>query len=327
MHVFISMALAVLIWGSYPLGAVISLKTMSSLELIFMATFFSSLGVLILGMGYLLKRKRLNDFINYHKKLDKAAYGLILASGVTNFLCHGLFFIALTMSHKGGISLLYESWPIFAVIATPFLIKKEWRDVGFKEFLVSLIALFGVAVVILSNQNIDLGLKQSNNLSEPRNYMSLLGYALALVGAYLCAMCVVLKGVVAQHFRPLNDDIGATVISEFYSRMISFILVIITMIFLQTGIDLEAVNWQSSFYVGFVVMVLGGVFYTYGLIKTDRPTIHILYYFVPILAVIFLWMAGETPISTGLFSGGLIIVLCNIYLYFAGRDAKTSVTL
>ena len=97
------------------------------------------------------------------------------------------------MSHEGGVSLIYESWPIIAVIATPFLIKKTWKAVGFKEFFACFLALVGMAFIILSNEDIDFSFAKNNNLHEEQDYFSLLGYVLALIGAYACGICVVFK--------------------------------------------------------------------------------------------------------------------------------------
>ena len=131
-----------------------------------------------------------------------------------------------------------------------------------------------------------------------------------------------LKGVVAEYYGGAQHSIGTTIVSEFYSRVISFAIILIGCLFLQDYIDYSNINWGNSLFITACVIV-GGVFYTYALINTDQPTIHIMYYFVPLFAVIILWLAGETTINSGLFIGGSMIVLCNLYLYFAGRKAPS----
>jgi drug/metabolite transporter (DMT)-like permease len=92
-------------------------------------------------------------------------------------------------------------------------------------------------------------------------------------------------------------------------------------------IDQSNINWGISIFIGFVVFVLGGAFYTYALLLSTSPTIHVLNYFVPVLAVIWLWIAGETTVNGGLVVGGVIVTLCNIYLVYAGRRAKLAEAL
>ena len=325
MSVLISMTLAVIIWSLYPLAAVFGLKTMTSLELIILATVISAITSNIFSVIHLKRKNLLRPAIQQYKNFDRSSYFYIAGAAITTLACHALFFTALTMSHKGGVSLIYESWPIIALIATPFLIKKQWKQVSFKEFLVSLIALGGMATVILSDQNIDLPFVSSSEKTlEQVNFAVLLGYIIAFIGAYTCAMSVVLKAVVAQFHKDLNNTIASTSLSEFYTRNIGVALIIIAYPFLHQYINYSNVHWPSVLFIGVFVMFFGGMFYNHSLVNTDRPTIHIIYYLVPLFAVIVLWLSGESTINSGLFIGGMIIVTSNIYLYFAGRKAKFS---
>jgi len=324
MPALLSMSLSVLIWSLYPLAVTLGLDTMTSMQMIFVVYLFSGFGALFLGAHYLWQSGTLSHAIQIQKNLPRRAYFPIIISGLAGILCHTFFIIALGMADKGGVSLLYESWPIIAVVATPLMMRKRWKEVSLVEFVVSIIALIGVAIIILSDDSIDFGLNNSKILTAETDYTSLIGYILAFSGAYMCAILVVTKGVYAENFKEMNDDMGATIISEVFSRGISMILMLIAFFFFKEQLSFEAINWPATFYVGFVVFVVGGALYTYSLLRSDTPTLHIMYYFVPVFAVVWLWVANETTINFGLFIGGGIIVACNIYLYFAGRAAKYS---
>ncbi len=317
MSVIISMALAVLIWSLYPLAAAMGLKDMGSLEMILIVYFFSGFGALLMGGYYLFKEKKIGQAIAIQKSLKTNAYITAFVSGLSGILCHSFFIISLTLADKGGVSLLYESWPVIAVIATPFLMQKAWKEVSFKEFMISIVALVGVAIIILSDKSI-------NSNFEEFNMAVLGGYILAFAGGYMCAILVVTKARYAEHFQSMNDDVATTMISEIVSRIISMLLILVTFVILQENLDWANINWWASFYIGFVVFVVGGALYTFGILKSTRPTIHIIYYFVPILAVFWLYFAGETSMNWGILLGGVIIVVCNIYLAIASRKAKMS---
>jgi len=319
MPVLISMSLAVLIWSLYPLAATIGLQKMGSLEMILIVYFFSGFGAIFLALIYLWQKKLLKKAIKIQYALDFNAYTPIIISGISGILCHAFFIISLTLANKGGVSLLYESWPIIAVVATPMLMKKQWKEVSFKEFAIGIIALIGVAIIILSDKEISFS--SHSDLSKNIDYSSFGGYILAFAGAYMCAVLVVTKGSYSEYFNELQDNVASSLISEVFSRSISMFLMSIAFVMLHDNLDIPQIDWASSFYIGFIVFVVGGALYTYTLLKTDRPTIHIMYYFVPVLAVIWLWTAGESEISTGLFIGGAIIVACNLYLFIAGRKA------
>ena len=322
MPVLISMSIAVLIWSLYPLAASIGLQTMTSLEMILTVYFSSGTGALLMGGYYLWKSGLLKQSLDIRRELPKQAYMSIIVSGVAGVLCHGFFIVSLSMANKGGVSLLYESWPVIAVVATPFLMKKTWKEVSLKEFMISLIALAGVAIIILSDDEVDFNFMGTKNPNEAIDYTVIGGYILAFAGGYMCAILVVTKGVFSEHFGSLNDTFGASMISEIFSRLISMFLMFIAFLYFGQDLNFANINWMASFYVGFVVFVVGGALYTFALLNTDRPTIHILYYLVPVFAVIWLWIAGEASINAGIFIGGGIILIANVYLVIAGRKAS-----
>lgn len=324
MHALFSMFLSVLIWSLYPLAVTIGLQTMTSMQMIVVVYMFSGLGALLMGGFYLWKNGTLKQAIDIQKALPKNSYYPIIISGIAGILCHAFFIISLTLADKGGVSLLYESWPIIAVVATPFLMRKQWKEVSFKEFMASLVALAGVAIIMFSDGDVKFGLNNSNLLSEKTDYGALAGYILAFAGAYMCAILVVTKGVYSENFKDMNDDFGATMISEIISRGISMFLMLIAFFAFQENFSFEAINWSATLYVGFIVFVVGGALYTYSLLQADTPTLHVMYYFVPVFAVVWLWIAGETTVNIGLLIGGALIVACNIYLYYAGRKAQYS---
>lgn len=322
MNAILSMAIAALIWSLYPLAAVQGMDTMSGLSLVVVSTFFAAIGSAILLVFYFPSKNKLKALIDHQKSLSRSSYLHIFASAAAHVLCHGLFFTALSLSHKGGASLIYESWPIIALIATPLMIKKDWQAVGLHEFITALIAMVGVIIIVLSNDKIELPFGSSKDLNARVNYSVLLGYILAFVGGYACAMNIIYKAIVAQEYRPIASKMGVTLISEFYSRVVGLLLVVILYPFLSEYIDLSQISWGAAAFIGLVVMVLGGAIYTYSILNARSPTIHVMYYMVPVFAVLFLWMAGETTITTGLFIGGAIIISCNIYLYFAAKKQK-----
>ncbi len=324
MPVVISMFIAVLIWSLYPLVASIGLQGMSSLEMILVIYFISGIGASLMGGFYLYKEKKISQVIAIHKSLNKRAYAMGIASGVCAILCHSLFIIALSLAHKGGVSLLYESWPIIAVIATPFFMKKQWKEVSFKEFAVSIIALVGVAIIILSDEAIHFNPFKNDSNYNNFSFVVLGGYILAFVGAYTNALTVVTKGRFSEYFSDLKDDYSASMVAEIFCRTVSFVIMFFVFLFYKDQFSYTNINWWAAFYIGFVVLVVGGAIYTYSLLKTDRPTIHIIYYFCPVLAVIWLYFAGETTLNWGVLFGGTIIVASNIYLALASRKAKMS---
>ncbi len=293
---------------------------MTSTQMIMIVYIFSGLGALILTLHYLWIGKNLSRAIDIAKNLPQNAYLTILVSGIAGVMCHAAFIIALTMANKGGVSLIYESWPIIAVVATPFMMKRQWKEVNLREFMVSLVALMGVAIIILSDKAVSLGLE--DHTVKETDYYSLGGYILAFAGAYLCAIHVVTKGVFSEYFKEMNDDFGSTFISEAISRMLSLVFMVAGLSFFSHNVSFIDINWFSTFFIGFIVFVVGGALYTYSLLNAKSPTVHILYYFVPVFAVVWLWVMREAEINAGLFIGGAIVLACNVYLFYTSQKVE-----
>lgn len=325
MNFIISVTTAILIWSLYPLAVSVGLNSMDSIEFILIIYVIASIGATIVGIAYLWKKKLFNKAFNIQMSLEKRAYTLIIASGIVGVLCHGFFIIALTLANKAGVSLLYESWPVLAIIASPFLMKKQWNEVSLKEFGVGIFAMVGVAFIIFSDQDLGAPIGETKVLSETSNYTTIGGYILAFAGAYMLALVIIIKGAYSEYFKDLKDDFGATLISEMLSRIVCVIVILTIYIFMDIRISESNIHWGASIFVGFIVFVGGGALYTYALLLSKSPTFHVLNFFVPVLAVLWLWLAGETDVNAGLFIGGAIVTVCNIYLVYAGRKAKPSI--
>jgi len=316
MPVYISISIAIFIWSLFPLGVTIGLKSMTTIEFIFFVYMIACAGSLIIGIGYMAVKGSLARAWAIQKTIDLRGYVMVLVSGILGVLCHAFFFIALSLANKGGVSLLYESWPVLAIIATPFLMRKVWKRVSMTEILVSFAALGGVATIILSDPNVDMGTHNNDSL------LTIGGYILAFAGAYMCALTAVSKGAYSEYFEGLNDGFAASMASEMFSRIICLIVVIFIFFAFDLQVNMATIDWGSTVFVGFIVLVLGGAFYTYALISSTSPTIHVMNYFVPVLAVIWLWLMRESDINAGLFIGGAIVLVSNIYLVLAARKAE-----
>lgn len=316
MPVFVSMSFAILLWSLYPLAAADGLSIMNSWHFIVLTLGISFIGSLTLAIFYLKSKGLLLKAISLQKKITRKYFSIIFLNAVSGVLCHTLFFWALTLSNKAGVSLIYESWPIIALIATPFLMKKTWQSVSFKEFFASIIALLGVTFIIFSDSSVNL-FTSNTDLMTSFDYKVIGGYILAFAGGYMCAINVATQATMSEYFQELGDDFAATLVMQIWGRSTSFLLAIILMFaFIEPNVDF-VFSWIPSLYVGFGVMVLGTSLYAFTILKAKSPTIHVLYYFVPLLAVFWLWLLGETQINLGLIIGGTIIILSNIYLYFA----------
>ena len=321
MPAYISMFIAVLLWSLYPLVTSEALKTMQSWDLIIAVLAAAYIGALLITVPYLKHKGLLGKAIHIQRNLPLRAYIMLMLSGLSGVLCNSFFFWALDLAHKGGVSLLYEAWPVIAVIASPILMRKAFKEVSFKEFSIGLIAMLGVGIIIFSDENISFEFL-SSNLNQSPDYSVIGGYILAFAGGYMVAINAVSQAAYSEYFSELKNDFGATLINQVMGRGVSMIFAFLLYLYFSDDTAPYIVDWPPVIFIGFGILILGTSFYTFGLLKSEKPTIHILYYFVPLLAVIWLWLAGETSINFGLIIGGAIILGSNIYLAYIARDKK-----
>ena len=250
--------------------------------------------------------------------LPSKAYFAIFISGLTGFVSHAAFIWALTLSHKGGVALIYDTWPIIAVIASPLIMQKSWGAVSFKEFAIASLAILGMGFVIFSDNNINFNLL-ANGLDNSFQLEIIGGYILAFIGAYLTAIMVAYQGAVAEYMDFCKNQFSASLLNQLFARGVGFILSIPCYFIFADLSEPIHIEWLPVIFIGTVIMVLGTTMYIYCVLKSTKPTIHVMFYFVPFFAVIWLWLAGETTVNYGLAVGGAIILLSNIYLALVSR--------
>jgi len=318
MPVYTSIGFAILFWSLYPLAASYGLEDMNNWDVILSILVIAAICATIFTTLHLSRKKLISKAIQIHKNLPREAYVMALVSSVSTVLVHTFFLWALYLAHKGGVTLLFESWPIIAVIATPFLMKRSWSSVSGKEIIVSCIALIGVGIIVFTDKSIDFNFNQKD-LSSFVDYTILGGYIMALLGAYMSAISIVSQAALAEYFQELGDDFSASITTQISVRILSVILAFLLLIFLRDFNEPFVISWGPVIFIGFFTLTLGASLYSYTLLKTSSPTIHILYYFVPVLAIIWMWLAGQTTLTIGLGIGGAIITACNIYLAWTAR--------
>jgi len=321
MPIMFSMSVAVLLWSLYPLAAAFGMEDMSNWDIILFILLFSTLGSLIISIVSLIITKKTKDFIHIQKNMPLNGYITMLISGISGFTIHVFFIWALDTANKGGVALLLEAWPAIAIIITPYLMKKKWKPLTLKEFGVSMIALLGVAVIVFSDKDVSLNFFDQS-LDSDFDYKVLIGYIMAFAGAYLAAFMIVLQAALSEYYQGLKNDFTACILNQTLSRGISFICALATYFIIGEQFNIENISWIPLLVIGFGIMSLGTTLHIYTLLKSNRVTVHILYYFVPVFAVIWLWLAGQTNINAGLIVGGTIITLSNIYLAYLAHDKK-----
>ncbi len=319
MKVFISMSVAVLFYSLYPIFATMQEKEPDPYitTLVIQSVAFLSAGFFVLL--YLTRKKKLQACIELHKQLDPNVWLNILIAGACSAFLNLFFILALAMANKGGVSVIVEGWPILAVFMTPFMVNKVWDPIDKKDIFFGLIALIGVGLIVFSDKSLYPTDEEGAQTLFGLDSTTFLGYVFALLASYLTAVHSLTKANYSLALKDIKNSTTEVLLGEMLSRGLgTFIMIIVVFALGKQG------NWSeeaitTGFLIGFFVILLAGASYTYAIMKARSPNVHIFYYMIPVLAVLWLYLAGLTEISTLLVFGGLLVVFSNIIIFFKNR--------
>lgn len=322
MKVALSVATAILMWSLYPLLTSFALEEISAVSLVLATQAISAVIAIILTGYLLLRHRKLRQFVKIHRSLDGAVWLNILASGASSAFNHVLFAFAMGLAYQGGVALIYDSWPIMAVFMTPFLLQRQWDDLSARDYLLGLVAIVGIGFIVFSDQNMDVRALFSPREDGSFDYMSLLGYVLAALGGYMCALVVLTKPAVSLAFEDLRHRGLTVLISEVWSRSIGTALLLLAAWGMNETIAYTGTGLGFAFALAFGVLILGGGLQTYVLLKARNPNVSLFYYLIPLLGVFWLVVTGQITVNLAFLAGAVLVIGASVVLFWQNKRSR-----
>lgn len=326
MKVFISMSVAVIFYSLYPYFATRGEETPDpyTTTLVIQAVAFLSASLIVLIS--LASQKKFKVCIETHKNLDSNAWLNILVAGACSAFLNLFFILALDMAHKGGVSVIVEGWPILAVFMTPFMVNKVWDPIDKKDISFGIIALAGVCLIVFSDQSLYAESTTAHKSLFGMDTTTFFGYVFALLASYMTAIHSLTKANYSLAVQNIKNSMTEVMLSEMFSRGIGTFIMLAVVFILGKQDNWSDAVFTTGFLIGFFVILVAGSSYTYAIMKARSPNVHIFYYMIPVLAVVWLYIAGLTEITPLLISGGLLVVLSNVIIFAKNRKKTESVT-
>ena len=314
MKVAIFVSLSVLMWSLYPLLSVWALNSMNPFSMMLIVQFIAFHGALLLAIFALAKKRHVRKYFKLQQEMGSDGWMTIVIAGACSAFSHIFFVIALGMANKSGISLVFEIWPLLAVFFTPYMIDKEWKKTRRQDYLIGTIALVGVALIAFSDENIGW-------FQEEWKLESILAYGMVILASYMTAILSLMRTQYANKLqqRGLNNSFASVVISETLTRFIAVVFILIAIFGMGEELQAPTDNFGLLFIIGFGIFVIGGSSFSYAILKSKSPNIHLFYYLVPVFAVVWLVIAQESQVTFLMVTGGVITILACVYLVM---DAK-----
>lgn len=211
---------------------------------------------------------------------------------------------------KAGATIVYEVWPIVAMYATPLLIKKGWDKISARDMFFSVLAFGGVGFIYYPEI-----VSEGGFFLEGFNIRDLYIMLLPFLGGVFMAISSVLKARISHNLECEGNPLASVL---FVKMLFSMVVAVLCVPFLLFWPDAPSqytmMTILGMLFTGVMTWTFGDVAYTLAVLKANKSSIMVLWFLVPVLSVVWLWMAGESVITAYVVLGAIIIISSNLLM-------------
>lgn len=302
----LSMSIAALLWSTFPLAVASGVTSYNYAALYCLGIGISSLA----HYGYL--RWRGIDPLAVLRRNPRTvlAWGGSAAASIT--LASFLYYYAMTADDKIESAVLLELWPVASMMFGWLLIRRmSWQQMPAYAWPCAALAFLGSALLVVDRTGVAEGL-------------SLDRYnVLAFFGALFYGLSGNMQAVLGERFDG-HDEFDKTALSRFFADTGSFGLAVVATPFLSITPDLDRGFLLSALYLGIVIYSLSAFFFNHALRTASSPSINLLFYFSPVIAVFWLGLSGYGDITRFALFGVTSILVANAVASSEYRYAPSS---
>ncbi len=311
---------SILSWSLYPLVTIFGVENISPFTFVFITQTVGALSALVM---YVFSVRKIStggaipQIVSQELTLDRIIF--LLAIGISSNLVHICFIFAIELTSKAGASIIFETWPVAAVLLTPLIIRKHWDKIRLKHLFYGLISVAGIAMIMFSEQGDVRDIFTSPvEYVDSMDFLSLVGCLLAFAGAICMAISTLMRAQVSNHisitFPAMRGQVGAALLGEAVCRLSALPLAIILVFMFPDESRFTATNVSAMLFMGIFIHVLSTAAYTVALLKSDNPSMHIYWFIMPALAALWLHLLGLSEITPWIAAGMITVVIANLLL-------------
>jgi drug/metabolite transporter (DMT)-like permease len=312
MHAIPIMLGAAFLWSLYPLFIALAEGHIGAALLVFVV--HVSCGLAAGVFAYIKTKRKMNvrgNLIKVIKNLEFEHWLYLLLIGLVSTLYNFCFIYAMEVGSKIGTAIIIEGWPIIAIFLAPLLITKAWKKVTFIDYMAALIALCGIALIMVED------FSQLDELVSLEDTGNILGAIAALIGGICLAASVVLSTEVSNVIsrdilKEKKPGLACAFWGETIRRIMAFPVSIMFLFAFPEDGFIDARGFGLAVFIGVVIFCLGSAAVTIALLRSSSSTINMIYYVSPILAVLWLYLADLGQITWPTVIGGVLVILANL---------------
>ena len=267
--------------------------------------------VIVLRRGEIADPWRLREHVFAPRYLTQAAL-----SGFANAAGHACIFASFLYINSAASTILYEIWPIGAIVAIRHLLPDRYRRITLREWVLAGLALSGAGLLVQA--------ELVHGLSAGGHHTQLIvhGLVLALASAVLMAVSSSLDVRLCHRLGDAVDPLLRPVISQNVVKAFSSTGAILVgvLVFHARAPTAHVVGLAAV--VGVAIIALGVVTYHAGNILAQSASVNSLWYLTPVLSLVWLYAFHGVMISPEIALAAMVIVGANIVLISEG-DTET----
>ncbi|TVQ84309.1 MAG: DMT family transporter [Micavibrio sp.] len=302
----ILMMLSVLAWSAYPVVAAWGIEKIAIWDFIFWTHVFSvGSAWLMLQLSPAARRVKYQKFWEYSRTVKLHLFYNIVAFLASQVCLLGSFYYI----SKAGATIAFETWPIFTMYVAPLLLKKTWETIPKRDYMFAVIALIGVCFILYPEIENEFFIGED---ITPLHYGAI---ALPLIGGFLMAVATSFKASAAHKVEVDGHPIISLL--SLVSAM-GWYFIPVTGAFALFWPGKESIytpeNVAAMAIVGVGILTMGGLFYTWALLRASRANITVLWYFVPLFSAVWFWWTGISEITDYIVIGAILIISSNLLI-------------
>ncbi len=233
-------------------------------------------------------------------------------SGFANAASHASLFASFLYINSAASTMLYEVWPIGAIIAIRRLLPDRYQRITLREWVLTGLALAGAGLLVRAE--LSHGLSVGAHQTKPIIH----GLILALVSALLMAVSSSLDASLCHKLRDVVDPLLQPVITQNVVKAFSSTGAIVAGIVIFHAGPPAASAIGLAAVVGVAIIALGVVTYHAGNILAQSAAVNSLWYLTPVLSLLWLCAFHGVTVSPEVALGAMIILGANIVLISRG---------
>lgn len=329
MHPIMIMTGAAFLWSLYPALIAISAGSIGPVAFVLLVHIFCGLSAFLLAWVKIRQRRETFKRIwTEARSLGVDQWIFLGVVGLVSTLYNFCFVLAMNMTSKIGAAIIIEAWPIIAMFLSPILITKNWTRVRMTDYIAGVLALIGVVMIMGGGEAGTVGGDSwMRRVFGGDDIVSMIGAFVALIGSISLALSIIFRAEISNRLAQMLSssgkfDLRCSFLGETVCRIAALPSTLLLLLIFPEDTYLSWSGVGYAMIAGVLIFNIGSVAITLALLRAPSPTINMLYYISPVLAVLWLYLMGQSGMTVSVIFGGVLVILANLMVIAFARRSE-----